>query len=250
MRISTLLFTLLLCCGLAFAETNNDDIIKKVDELWAIRDDQSKVKESLELLKKALENTPEDYELLWRYARINFWIADSSDNKEIKAKHGKEGYMAGQKAITIKPERVEGYFWGVASLGMYSEGIGILKSIKEGNKKKFEDMLNKALKIDRTYEGGGPIRTQGRFYARLPWPMKDVKKGLSLLDESINLNKKVIRATYYKAEILYDDGEYQKAKELLDKILKDEFPQDDEPEKKLVRKWAERLMKKIEEKLK
>ncbi len=239
-----------LFCGLVYAESNSEEIAKKADEAWAVRDNPAKAKESLELLKNALENTPEDYELLWRYARINFWLADSSDNKDIKAKHGKEGYLAGQKATSIKPERVEGYFWGVASLGMYSEGIGILKSIKEGNKKKFEDMLNKALKIDKTYEGGGPVRTQGRFFARLPWPMKDVKKGLGLLDECIAMNKKVIRATYYKAEILFDDGEYQKSKELLDKVLKDDFPGDDEPEKKLVKRWAERLIKKVEEKLK
>ncbi|MGB9599473.1 MAG: hypothetical protein ACP5QK_06455 [Myxococcota bacterium] len=232
------------------AETNTEEVIKKADELWTLRDNPSKAQESLNLLKNALKSSPEDYELLWRYARINFWLADSSDNKEIKAKHGKEGYLAGQKATTIKPDRVEGYFWGVAALGMYSEGIGILKSIKEGNKGKFESMLNSALKIDKTYEGGGPIRTQGRFFARLPWPMKDIKKGLKLLDECIALNKKVIRAMYYKAEILFDEGEYKESKGLLLKILNDEFPNDDEPEKRLIRSWAERLMKKVEEKLK
>ncbi|MCX7957860.1 MAG: hypothetical protein N3B13_02340 [Deltaproteobacteria bacterium] len=250
MKKLSALFLMLLLSVAAYAETSNDEVIKKADEAWAIRDNQAKIKESLELLKNALENTPEDYELLWRYARLNFWIADSSENKDIKAKHGKEGYLAGQKATSIKPDRVEGYFWGVASLGMYSEGIGILKSIKEGNKKKFEDMLSKALRIDRTYEGGGPVRTQGRFYARLPWPMKDIKKGLSLLDECIAMNRKIIRATYYKAEILFDDGEYQQSKTLLEKVLKEDFPGDDEPEKRLIRKWAERLMKKVEEKIK
>ncbi|MCX7944019.1 MAG: hypothetical protein N2746_05860 [Deltaproteobacteria bacterium] len=244
------LAVLIFISNIAYAEVDVDEVIKKVDEAWALRDDQLKVKESMDLLKKALQGAPEEYELLWRYARINFWIADSSDDKSVKAKHGKEGYMAGQKAASIKPDRVEGYFWGVASLGMYSEGIGVLRSIKEGNKSKFEDMLNKALKIDRTYEGGGPIRTQGRFFARLPWPMRDVKKGLKLLDECISLNKRVIRATYYKAEILFDEGEYKQAKELLDKILNEDFVGDDVPEKKLVRKWAERLMKRIEEKLK
>lgn len=248
-KISVFLFFFLVFGGV-YAETNNEEVIKKVDEAWALRDDQAKTREAVDLLKKALENNPEDYELLWRYARINFWLADSSENKDAKAKYGKEGYLSGQKATTIKPDRVEGYFWGVASLGMYSEGIGILKSIKEGNKKKFEDMLNKALKIDRGYEGGGPVRTQGRFFARLPWPMKDIKKGLALLDECIAMNKKMIRAMYYKAEILFDDGEYQKSKELLEKILKDEFPNDDEPEKRLVRRWATNLMKKVEEKLK
>ncbi len=240
---------IILLAGPLFAEVNKDEVIKKADEVWAVRDNSEKVKESINMLKEALSAFPEDYDLLWRYARINFWIADSSDNKDIKAKHGKEGYMAGKKATTIHPDRVEGYFWGVAALGMYSEGIGILKSIKEGNKGKFEEMLNKALKIDRTYEGGGPIRTQGRFFARLPWPMKDVKKGLKLLDECISLNKKVIRALYYKAEILFDDGEYKQAKELIEKIKKEDFPNDDEPEKKLVRKWADNLLKKVEDKL-
>lgn len=248
-KLVVLIFLIIFSIPL-YADTNNEEIIKQADEAWLQRDNPAKVKESLQSLKNSLNANPEDYELLYRYARINFWVADSSDNKDIKAKHGKEGYLAGLKATSIKPERVEGYFWGVASLGMYSEGIGILRSIKEGNKGKFEDMLNKALKIDKTYEGGGPLRTQGRFYARLPWPMKDIKKGLKLLDECIALNKKVIRAMYYKAEILFDDGEYQQSKELLNKIIKEDFPGDDEPEKKLIRKWAERLLKKVEERLK
>jgi tetratricopeptide (TPR) repeat protein len=241
---------ILLFSSLSYGEINKDEVIKMADETWAVRDNTAKATEALNALKEAIKAYPEDFELLWRYARLNFWFADSSDSKDAKAKYGKEGYLAGQKAATIKPDRVEGYFWGVASLGMYSEGIGILKSIKEGNKGKFEEMLNKALKIDRTYEGGGPIRTQGRFFARLPWPLKDTKKGLKLLDECISLNKKVIRALFYKAEIFYDDGEYKQAKEILNKIITEDFPGDDEPEKRLIKKWAERLMKKVDEKLK
>ncbi len=250
MKKLAVVISLIIFSAPLYADTNKEEIIKQADEAWLQRDNPAKVKESLESLKSGLEANPEDYDLLYRYARINFWVADSSDNKDIKAKHGKEGYQAGLKATSIKPERVEGYFWGVASLGMYSEGIGILRSIKEGNKGKFEDMLNKALKIDKTYEGGGPIRTQGRFLARLPWPMKNTKKGLKLLNECIALNKKVIRAMYYKAEILFDDGEYQQSKELLNKIIKEDFSGDDEPEKKLIRKWAERLLNKVEKKLK
>lgn len=248
-RVSALLFLPLFVSHL-YADVNKEEIIRKADETWAVRDSPGKAKESLEMLKEALSSNPEDFDLLWRYARINFWIADSSNDKDIKARHGKEGYMAGKKASTIRPERVEGYFWGVAALGMYSEGVGILKSIKEGNKGKFEDMLSKALKIDRTYEGGGPIRTHGRFFARLPWPMKDIKKGIGLLDECIALNKKVIRALYYKAEILFDEGDYNRVKEIIEKIKKDEFPGDDEPEKRLIRRWAENLLKKVEERLK
>lgn len=249
-RAFVFLILLLLANYLYAADLSKEEVIKKADEAWAVRDNLDKAKESLEILKKALSSAPEDFDFLWRYARINFWIADSSDNKDIKARYGKEGYMAGKKAAAIQPERVEGYFWGVVALGMYSEGIGILKSIKEGNKGKFEDMLNKALKIDRTYEGGGPIRTQGRFFARLPWPMKDTKKGLKLLDECIALNKRVIRALYYKAEILFDKGDYKAAREIVERIKRDEFSGDDEPEKRLIRRWAERLSKKIDEKLK
>lgn len=248
-RVSALLFLPLFASHL-YAGANKEEIIRKADEAWAVRDSPGKAKESLEMLKEAISSNPEDFDLLWRYARINFWIADSSNDKKIKARYGKEGYMAGKKATAVRPERVEGYFWGAATLGMYSEGIGILRSIKEGNKGKFEDMLNKALKIDRTYEGGGPIRTRGRYFARLPWPMKDVKKGIDLLDECIALNKKVIRALYYKAEILFEEGDYKQVKGIIERIRKDEFPGDDEPEKRLIRRWAEDLSKKVDKRLK
>lgn len=137
------------------AESAKDDAAAKADELFKIRNQPGKAKEAYDMLQEAVKNAPENYELLWRYARANFWLADTAENKDAKARYGKEGYTAGKKASTLKPDRVEGYFWGVASLGMYSEGIGILKAIKEGNKGKFEELLNASLKIDKNFDSGG-----------------------------------------------------------------------------------------------
>ncbi|MDI6740756.1 MAG: tetratricopeptide repeat protein [Candidatus Edwardsbacteria bacterium] len=237
-------------CAAALPAQDAPATIAKADELTAQWFVPEKAQECYQLLKAAAAADTGNFDLQWRLARICFKIADRSNDSELRKRIGKEGYQAGHRASRLKPERVEGYFWGGVALGKYSEGTGILKSIKEGNKGKYERMIDGAIKIDKLYDDGGPLRAKGLFYARLPWPMRDRSRAMELLNQALQAEGKHARTTYYMAEVLYDDGKYPQCQDLLNQVLDAPFQGDDEGERQLVKGWAQEMLQKVEAKLK
>lgn len=237
----------IVCAGVsAFADTAG--AVAKSDELWKRRESAASVKAALEALEEAWKADDKSFDLAWRLARTHFWIADQARDKKKKAESGRIGFDYGAKAAEMKPDRVEGWFWGVVALGMYSEGIGILGSIKEGNKGKFEKYLEKALAIDRKYEGAGPLRTKGRSLARLPLIAgRDRKKSKATLKEAIEVAPDRLRTRFYLADVLNDDGDSDEAKKILDEVIAADPKVGDYPDNLAVQGWAKELKKKIEE---
>jgi tetratricopeptide (TPR) repeat protein len=221
--------------------------IAKADELWKKRDSAANNKAALEALEAAYKEDENNFDLTWRLSRTHFWIADQTKDRKKKAENGKRGFEYGEKAAGMKPNRVEGWYWGVVSLGMYSEGIGILASIKEGNKKKFDKFLDKSIAIDKAYEGAGPLRTKGRSLARLPWPMRDRDKAVEMLKESLKVAPDRLRSKFYIADVLHDDGKDEEAGKVIEEVLAADPKSGDYPDNIAAQAWAKELKKKLEE---
>ena len=146
-------------------------------------------KKSIELYQKAVEQQPDDYEANWKLARAIREYADKSRKKgvegwkDICAKYGKEGMKYAQKAIELKPERPDGYYYYGLNVGIYSDGVSILTALGEGLKGKTQESFEKTYEINKLYKDGGPMLSLGRFWAVLPWPMTDRKKALAYYRE-------------------------------------------------------------------
>ena len=146
-------------------------------------------KKSIELYQKAVEQQPDDYEANWKLARAIREYADKSRKKgvegwkDICAKYGKEGMKYAQKAIELKPERPDGYYYYGLNVGIYSDGVSILTALGEGLKGKTQESFEKTYEINKMYKDGGPMLSLGRFWAVLPWPMYDRKKALAYYRE-------------------------------------------------------------------
>ena len=68
-------------------------------------------------------------------------------------------------------------------MGVYSDGVSILTALGEGLKDKTQNSFEKTYDIDKMYKEGGPMLSLGRFWAVLPWPMRDRKKSLKYYRE-------------------------------------------------------------------
>ena len=144
---------------------------------------------SLGLYVKAVEQQPDDYEANWKCARAHREYADKAKKKGIEgwegicAKHGKAGMQYAQKAIELKPERPDGHYYYGLSVGIYSDGVSIFTALKEGLKDKTQKSFEKTYEINKMYKDGGPMLSLGRFWAVLPWPLRDRKKSLAYYRE-------------------------------------------------------------------
>ncbi|HYO56075.1 hypothetical protein [Archangium sp.] len=219
------------------------------DALYARRQDAAAVKQLDEALKKALEATPEDYEVLWRAARVRNWQADGATDTKVKKALGKQTWELGDRARKVAPDRVEGQYFAALGIGAYSQAVGILAALGEGLEGKYNERLDAALKLDPMYERGGPLLAKGRYYYELPWPKRDLKKSASLFQKAIEKHPEQLRAWLYLSETLLADGEEKKAHEAILSVAQGGVGYDP-AEGQRIQGWARKVQTTIEKELK
>ncbi len=201
----------------------------------------------LEAVGKALEEAerlaPDDYEVLWRLARLQFWLADDpSLRDEEKSRIGKRGWEYGERAIRANPDRVEGWNYAASGMGMYALGIGTLSALRQGIEGKFKDRLSHAEKIDANFESGAIQSAWGRFWYELPWPKRDLRKSQRSLEDALKRNPDNVRAHVYLADTYERRGRHREAREQLEKAVAGTPGRYDEAEE---RRWQEVARRKL-----
>jgi tetratricopeptide (TPR) repeat protein len=194
----------------------------QADALWAARSpsyDDPKTDQAITLLEGACDKHPGVYGLLWRLSRAYFWKADGSPTTDIKAKWGKKGMQYGDYARASDPNKVEGQYYAAVGAGAWSQGMGILTALARGMEGKFNERLDKAIKIDQGYSCAGPLVAKGRLYYELPWPKYDAKKAVMWLDRALKVCPNSTRAYVYLADVWHKEGDGAKAADALKKCL-------------------------------
>ena len=218
-------------------------LIAQSDALWKERDQPGKLDEIRAELTKAEKLAPDDYGVLWRLARLDFWISDDLELKEEeRSQLGKRAWDYGDRAAKVNPNGVEGWYFGALGIGNYSLGIGILKALGQGVEGKFKERLGKAEQLDPKYQDGGVYNAWGRFYQKLPWPKYDPKKSEQNLRKALQLNAANVRARTYLAELYKNEGHPKEARKLLEEALGREPGSYDAPEERRSLKRARELL--------
>jgi tetratricopeptide (TPR) repeat protein len=192
-------------------------------------------KKSIHVYIKAVKKQPDDYEAAWKCARAHREYADEAKKKGIEgwkdicAQYGKAGMKYAQKAIDLKPQRPDGHYYYGLNVGIYSDGVSVFTALKEGLKDKTQKSFENTYEINKLYNDGGPMLSLGRFWAVLPWPLRDRKKSLAYYREyqetlyfATNTEAKL-----FVAELLIQMGGDQKkaeARNYVEEALKSDDP--------------------------
>ena len=192
-------------------------LLARVDSEWPHRDDQQRMQDVRTTLEKAEAEAPRDYGVLWRLARLWFWISDDPalPNAE-KSRLGKKAWDYGDRASAVNPNGVEGWFFAAGGMGNYALGIGILKALGEGIEGKFKDRLSRAEKLDPKFYAGGIYNAWGRFYFKLPWPKYDARRSEQALQKALQVNPENVRARVFLAELYLKENHPKEARTLLE----------------------------------
>ncbi len=201
---------------------------------------------AIDLYLAALKDAPGDYETNWKCARAYRDYGNISKRKKVEgwekicAEYGKKGMAYAKKAIDIMPDKPDAHYYYGISVGIYSDGVSILTALREGLKKKTQSSFEKAYELDKMYKEAGPILSLGRFWAVLPWPLKDKKDSLKYYREyqQTSYFADNDEAHIFIAELLMDIGGSEnkaEAKMLLEKAATAADPYFGD--------WAKRLLK-------
>ena len=196
--------------------------LQEVDKLYAIREagyggnNWQAHYDKLQALDKA---HPNNFEILWRISRAYFWKSEEAPDDDAKIDLGKKGWNYGDRAAALNPQRIEGHYFAALGVGSYSEGISILSALAKGLGGKFNDRLDKALKMDGAFDVGGPYNSAGRYYFSVPWPLYDGDKALDYFNKTLARYPNNVRVLTYLAEVLIKEDRDAEAKTALQKAI-------------------------------
>jgi len=208
--------------------------VSRFDALYADRDNRRVFDEQRRALDEAARQPTASFEILWRAARVYFWLSDDpSQPAAERSKFGKLGWDLAERAISLAPQRPEGHYWAAVNIGSYALGLGVIKAISIGLEGKFKERLGRAEQLAPAYNFGGVGVAWGRFYEKLPWPKRDRPKAEQRLRMVITKqNPHNLRARVYLADTLAQDGRAAEAKQLLDDVAAAPVGRYDAPEER------------------
>jgi hypothetical protein len=176
---------------------------QKADDLYRNRQDMSGVRESIRILS-ALTDGPSTFDVKWRLSRASFFVGQEQTDNGQKASSFRDGIVAGQTAVELEPDRVEGHFWLGVNAGLLAEVVGSLQALRFV--RKAIKHLKRACEICPQYHGAGPLRVYARLKHKLPWPLGSRASSETLFRRAISLSPDNSVTRIYYAELLNDMG--------------------------------------------
>jgi hypothetical protein len=226
-------------------------LLARMDALDRRRDDRTAWAEEQKLAAAALARAPGDYGVLWRAARVYFWLSDdASVGSDQRSKWGKQGWDLAEQAIKVNPGDVAGHYFAAVCMGNYALGLGIMRALSQGLEGKFKERLKRAEELDGRYQQGGIPTAWGRFYDKLPWPKRDRKKAQQYEREAMKINPASLRARVFLASSLLEDDNPKEARALLDEVAAAPVGRYDAPEEQRSKNMGAALLPQVLAKLK
>jgi len=206
-----------------------DDTLAQADALFK-KGDIASILESIPLYIRAVEANPNSYEANWKCARAHREYANLNLEQELEGwkdvckKYGKDGMRYGEKAKELEPEKIEGHYYYGLCVASYSDGVSILKALKEGLKGSTQKAFYKAYEIDKMFEDGGPILAIARFWHQLPFPLRNKRRAQKYFEEHHKYFPDDPQGLVYFAELLIDRRKKDEARPLLEKAVAGDEP--------------------------
>ncbi|MCA1987578.1 MAG: TRAP transporter TatT component family protein [Desulfarculus sp.] len=240
-RLLPLVLVLLLSACPAPPVSAADDLLAQANAAYAQRGDLAQAQRAADLYAQALAANPKSEEAAYRLAMAWFWLGTNApEGKDLEP--FEKSVNAAKKAVEINPDSLPGHYWLGVAYGVYGKAKGIMKSLSLVDPIKEE--MNWVLARDPNYEKGGPQRVLGRLYFKLPGLFGgDTEKAIANLKQAVQLGPDRWINHLYLAEVYLKEGEKAQAATLLKKIIAGPPEPGFEPEYKLWKAEAEKLLK-------
>lgn len=260
MRLS--LFFLLLFPGLALAD------MAQALKHWENRDNPESLRAAITEFEKLHEASPKDRNILLYLTRSHFLMGDyHTEGKEEKMKMFEKAKNYGFQGLEVNPEfaelkndkiekaitkiNAEGAplaFWTAAAIGKWSKLNGIMASLKY--KDQMLGMVRRVEELKPDYMYGAVPRFWGGFYALAPgFVGGDMKKSKQNFTKAMEMAPEYVATKVFYAETyLVEEDEKKEFEKVLNEVLAaPPGPKEIQPENRLEKKKAERLLSNIKE---
>jgi tetratricopeptide (TPR) repeat protein len=152
-----------------------------------------------------------------------FYTGRNFEDKKDRVKNFKKAVEWADEGLKINPDNVDILYYKAAAFGKIGIAKGVLKSLFLV--KPIKKLCNRILELDKNYPGAYHIL--GVMYRKLPgWKGGDKKKSEEYLKKAIELEPNFSLHFYELAETELKLKKKKEAKEILNKIIKEDFDKD------------------------
>ncbi|MFL6274820.1 MAG: TRAP transporter TatT component family protein [Blastocatellia bacterium] len=216
-------------------------VIGRADELYRKRAQPGAVRESVMILSGARGGN-ERYEVQWRLARSLFFLGQEAPEPASQSQLYAAGIGAGERAVTLNPERVEGHFWVGVNLALFAESHGGLRGLRA--LRWARDELKLAARVNEAYHDAGPLRVLARLAHKSPrWLGGSLRQSENYYDRALEIVPTSTVTLLYAAELAIARKQTPRAQRLLELLLSLPDDPDWEYENCRDRKLARELLK-------
>ncbi len=192
-------------------------VVGRADDLYQQRAEPGAVRESVMVLSGAHGGT-DRYEVQWRLARALFFLGQQAGSRDSGRQLYAAGIGAGERAVVLNDDRVEGHFWVGVNLALFAETNAGIRGLRALRWARLE--LKRAIEIDERYHGAGPLRVLGRLYHKAPRILGgNRKRSRELLDRALAIAPSNTVTLTYAAELAIENGERDCAADFLRQLI-------------------------------
>jgi tetratricopeptide (TPR) repeat protein len=202
----------------------------------------SKLKKAIELSESILEKEPNDFETLVLYSRVCWSLGNQEAEKSSQKDWFKKGQEKAEQLKEAYPDKPDGYYWYTVNYGEWVDRSSIFSKI--GAKKIIVENMQQVLSLDEKYDSGGAYIVLGRINYIAPGG--SYKKAIEYYEKAMNFGPKRTTAFLYLAELYLHEHIFDKAENLLKKVISMEVESRYAIEARADKKTAERLLKKAD----
>jgi tetratricopeptide (TPR) repeat protein len=218
----------------------NTNQYQEADNLFTLGDDAARDKQSMGVIERAMAANGNDYQWLWRAARVYYFVGDKAAKSE-KVSYFEKGINAGQRAVAAEPNAVEGHFWLGVNYGGYSDQKGVFKALATVGKIRSE--METVLKLNDRYQDGGAYLALGEMDRQLPRIIGgNMNRAIQRLEQGVSVAPHNLEIKLALGQAYEEKGRKEDARRMYQEIIQKQSPTKAESH---VQEKAKRLIAKL-----
>jgi len=95
------------------------------------------------------------------------------------------GEEHGKRALARQPDGVEAELYVALNLALIAWANGPVRALFAGHGPRITAAIDRAVALDATFDHAAPLRLQGRFLGKAPWPYGDAAKARKALERAV-----------------------------------------------------------------
>lgn len=227
-------------CACAAAQANP---FAEADRLFTFGEVAERDKQSLALMEQALAQDGNNYQWLWRAARVYYHVGDGAAKSE-KLRYFEKGIDMGRRAVAQLPNAVEGHFWLAANYGGYSQQKGAFKAL--ATVKKIRAEMETVLRLNDRYHGGSAYLALGELDRQLPRLLGgNLKRATERLEQGVRIAPNNLEMKLALAQAYQEAGRKEDARRQLQEVTARQVNADRARAERGVQEKAQRLLNKL-----